>query len=150
MILCHLRGWFLFFLYLWTKHLIFYSQRILHCKKTQIWLFQQRGVIRSSNSKDIQYNGQSQIVFSFVRVVLTVFSVELCRSLFVLLSFFFRPLYCLFFDLPCLLITLLVSSLKQYRHWETTGLVKFLNIFVWLYKMIVNVSRHRQHLGFEN
>ena len=80
-----------------------------------------KGVIRSSNSKDIQYNGQSQIVFSFVRVVLTVFSVELCRSLFVLLSFFFRPLYCLFFDLPCLLITLLVSSLKQYRHWETTG-----------------------------
>jgi hypothetical protein len=39
----------------------------------------------------------------------------------VLSSFFFRPLYCLFFDLPCLLITLLVSSLKQYRHWETTG-----------------------------
>jgi hypothetical protein len=38
-----------------------------------------------------------------------VFWVMFCRSLFVLLTFFFRPLYCLYFDLR-LLITLLVSS----------------------------------------
>jgi hypothetical protein len=50
-------------------------------------------------------------VFSGVRVALSlVFCVVFCRSLFVLLSFFFWPLYCLFvFDLRTL-ITPLVSS----------------------------------------
>jgi hypothetical protein len=49
-------------------------------------------------------------VFSGVCVTRSlVFWVMFCRSLFVLLTFFFRPLYCLYFDLR-LLITLLVSS----------------------------------------
>ena len=51
----------------------------------------------------------SPLVFSGVRVSLSyVFYIMLCRSLFVLLSFFLRPLCCLSFDL-WLLNTPLVS-----------------------------------------
>ena len=53
---------------------------------------------------------QSPPVFSEVGVAESlVFCVMLCRSLFVLLSFLFWPLYCVFFDLS-ILISPLVSS----------------------------------------
>ena len=45
-----------------------------------------------------------------------VLCVMFCRSLFVLLSFFFWPLCCLFFFNLWLLITSLVSSNFSYRH----------------------------------
>jgi hypothetical protein len=48
----------------------------------------------------------SPTYFSRVRVARSL--AVICKSLFVLLSFFFRPLYCLSFDLQ-LLITPLVS-----------------------------------------
>jgi len=50
-------------------------------------------------------------VFSGVRDVQSlVFSVVFCRSLFVLLVFFFWPLYCLSFDLGLLIIRLVSSN----------------------------------------
>jgi hypothetical protein len=76
-----------------------------------------KGVIKNCKSKkDRQHNGlpeylSSPPVFSGVRVTRSlVLCVMFCRSLFVLLSVFFRPLCCLsFFDLQ-FLITPLVSS----------------------------------------
>ena len=49
-----------------------------------------------------------------------VLCVMICKSLFVLLSFFFWQLCCLFFDL-CIMITPLVSSSPSYMslHWNT-------------------------------
>ena len=55
-------------------------------------------------------------VFSGVRVTRSiVLYVMFCRSLFVLLYFFFWPLCCLFFDIR-ILITLLVSSNSSYMY----------------------------------
>ena len=59
-------------------------------------------------------------VFSGVRVTRSlVLYVMFCRSLFVLLSFFFWPLCCLFFDLR-ILITPLVSSSSSCINFSTT------------------------------
>ena len=75
-----------------------------------------------------------------------VFSVMFCRSLFVLLSLFFLPLYCVFFLDLQLLISLLVSSNFTYKapltkghlsyqtrfqmHWEAINHSYKVNIFI--------------------
>ena len=56
------------------------------------------------------YYLSSHPVFSGVRVIIFSFRCMFCRSLFVLLYFFFWPLYCLFFFDIQILITPLVSS----------------------------------------
>ena len=72
-----------------------------------------KGVIRSCciHILYVKYINKIKLVFSWVRVVQSLdFCVVFCRSLFVLLYFFFSPLCCLsFFDIR-ILITPLVSS----------------------------------------
>ena len=65
----------------------------------------------------------SSPIFSGVRFAQSlVFCVMLCRSLFILLSFFVFSLYCMSFDLR-LLITLLVSSI--YVFWLPLWCLRF-------------------------
>ena len=66
-------------------------------------------------------------VFSRIHVTRSlVLCVMFCRSLFVLLSFVFWPLCCLFFFDLRILVTLLVSSISSWRS------IVLLDVFVWL------------------
>ena len=66
-------------------------------------------------------------VFSRIHVTRSlVLCAMFCRSLFVLLSFVFWPLCCLFFFDWRILVTLLVSSISSWRS------IVLLDVFVWL------------------
>jgi hypothetical protein len=59
-----------------------------------------------------------------------VFSVLICRSLIVLLSFFFLPLYYLFFDLRVLAIPLVSSNLSYVLSFMTRSFIPSICLFV--------------------
>ena len=71
-----------------------------------------------------------------------------CRSLFVLLYFFFWPLYCLFFfDIRILIIPLVSSNSSVYIDMPNWCVYYFINVLaIWVLQLLIYIYKDISHL----